>query len=178
MSGRQETNWDAIVADHGCAVWETLWRLLGNRADAEDCFQETFVAAWKFSRRQTVECWAALLCSLATARAIDRLRERYRLFRNHGHDAASKRMVGPSAAEAVSTAAGPVEQAVAAELSDRLRAALGQLSEKQAEIFSLHVLSGWSQREIAERLKMTDNYVGVTIYRARQQLQQLLRADG
>jgi RNA polymerase sigma factor (sigma-70 family) len=87
-------------------------------------------------------------------------------------------MVGPSAAEAVSTAAGPVEQAVAAELSDRLRAALGQLSEKQAEIFSLHVLSGWSQREIAERLKMTDNYVGVTIYRARQQLQQLLRADG
>jgi RNA polymerase sigma factor (sigma-70 family) len=175
--GRHVTDWDSIVAEHGCAVWETLWRLLGNRADAEDCFQETFVAAWKFSHRQAVECWAALLCSLATARAVDRLRDRYRRVGIGAQDVTNRLMISPSEAEAVSTAAGPVEQAVAAELSERLRGALGRLPEKQAEVFSLHVLSGWSQREIAQRMKMTENFVGVTIHRARQRLQQLLGAE-
>jgi RNA polymerase sigma-70 factor (ECF subfamily) len=172
------TNWEAIVAEHGCVVWETLWRLLGNRADAEDCFQETFVAAWKFSRREPVECWPALLCSLATTRAIDRLRERYRRGETHQLHAASKLMVGSSATDAVSTAAGPVEQAVAAELSERLRGAIGRHPEKQAEVFSLHVLSGWSQREVAARMKITENHVGVMILRAREQLQRLLGNDG
>ena len=32
----------------------------------------------KVSGRQNVECWPALLCSLATSRAMDRLRKRYR----------------------------------------------------------------------------------------------------
>ena len=72
------TNWETIVANEGPAVWRTLWRLLADREDVEDCFQETFVAALKVARLQTVQCWPALLCSLATARAMDVLRKRYR----------------------------------------------------------------------------------------------------
>jgi DNA-directed RNA polymerase specialized sigma24 family protein len=62
------TNWDAIVANDGLMVWRTLWRLLANRHDVEECFQETFLAALKVSRRQAVDSWPALLCTLATAR--------------------------------------------------------------------------------------------------------------
>ena len=167
------TNWDAVVANDGPLVWRTLWRLLANRADVEECFQETFLAALKVSRRETVECWPALLCKLAAARAMDRLRKRYRhRLKNRGNVSVERR----PAAE-TSTKAGPLDQAVAAELSERLREALSQLPRKQAEVFYLHALCGWSHREVGQRINLSENAVGVTMHRARQRLQELL-GDG
>jgi RNA polymerase sigma-70 factor, ECF subfamily len=165
------TNWEAIVADDGPAVWKLLWRLLADRADVEECFQETFIAALKVSGRQEVECWPAMLCSLATARAMDRLRQRYREGHRFGKDGGPRER---QLAEVASTDAGPAEQAVAAELSERLREALAQLPEKQAEAFYLRALCGWTHRQLGERLRMTENAVGVTIHRARQRLRELL----
>jgi RNA polymerase sigma-70 factor (ECF subfamily) len=77
-------------------------------------------------------------------------------------------------AEAISTQASPADQAVAGELSERLRDALSHLPDRQAEVFYLFALCGWSHRELAERMQMTDNAVGVTIHRARQRLRELL----
>jgi RNA polymerase sigma-70 factor, ECF subfamily len=168
-------NWDAIVANDGPMVWRTLWRLLANRADVEECFQETFLAALTLSHRETVECWPAVLCSLATARGMDRLRKRYRRGdhpQNCGLGSSDGRLAG-----ATSTDAGPVEHAVARELSARLRAALAQLPEKQAEVFYLHALCGWSHREVGQRMGTTENAVGVMIHRVRQRLRELL-GDG
>lgn len=168
-------NWDAIVADDGPLVWQTLWRLLANRADVEECFQETFLAALGLSQREAVRSWPAVLCSLATARGMDRLRRRYRPDANRqtGRDGSAEQRL----AEEPSTAAGPEASALASEFSERLRAALAQLPEQQAEAFSLFALSGWSHREIAERIEMTENAVGVTIHRARQRLRELLKDD-
>ena len=39
------TDWEHVVRTHGPLVWQTAWRLLGQEADAADCFQETFVSA-------------------------------------------------------------------------------------------------------------------------------------
>jgi RNA polymerase sigma-70 factor, ECF subfamily len=168
------TNWDSIVADDGPLVWRTLWRLLADRADVEECFQETFLAALKLSSRQTVQCWSAALCSIATARAMDRLRRRYRTVGHRPSDVAGKTSACESLAEALSTEASPEQRAVAAELSERLREALAQLPERQAEIFYLHALCGWSHRQLGEMMQMTDNAIGVTIYRARGRLRELL----
>ena len=72
------TDWKTIVDQHGQLVWATAWRLLGNPADALDCFQETFLEAIKVARREPVGDWGALLRHLATARALDLLRVRCR----------------------------------------------------------------------------------------------------
>ena len=168
------TNWDAIVASDGPMVWRTLWRLLADRADVEECFQETFIAALKLSRRQRVENWSAVLCSVATARAMDRLRRRYRQGAHRLSGGGGEEMAGRRLTEAPSTEASPEQRAVATELSERLREALSRLPERQAEIFYLHALCGWSHREIGERMQMTENAVGVTIHRARQRLRELL----
>jgi RNA polymerase sigma-70 factor (ECF subfamily) len=169
------TNWDAILAEHGPAVWGTLWRLLAERADVEDCFQETFAAAFKVSRRQPVECWPALLCSVATARGLDQLRKRYRQGGRRHDGGAAECPAG--LAQVASTEAGPAEQAVAAELSERLREALSLLPKGQAEMFYLHALCGLSHREIGQRMQMTDNAIAVTIHRARKRLRELLADD-
>ena len=46
------TDWKIIVEQHGGLVWATAYRLVGNREDAADCFQETFLEAVKTSRRE------------------------------------------------------------------------------------------------------------------------------
>ena len=75
-------DWQVIIKKHGPAVWQTSYRLLGNHADAADCFQETFVSALEFCRRQRVRNFSALLARLATARAIDQLQRRFRRSRS------------------------------------------------------------------------------------------------
>jgi RNA polymerase sigma-70 factor, ECF subfamily len=174
------TDWNRILASEGPAVWKTLWRLLGNHSDVEECFQETFVAALRVARREPVDSWPALLCRLATARALDCLRKRYRSAERREpvavkeHDSAADQDAA-RVAELAASDAGPVAQAMAAELCERLRQAVARLPEKQAEILTLHTLDGWSRRDIAKRLDMTDNAVGVALHRARQQLQERLR---
>ena len=71
------TDWPSILAEHGAAVWRTVYRLLDHHADALDCYQETFLAAWRFAQREPVVEWRPFLVSLATRRATDRLRQRY-----------------------------------------------------------------------------------------------------
>jgi RNA polymerase sigma-70 factor (ECF subfamily) len=170
------TNWDAIAREHGPMVWSTLWRLLADHTDVEECFQETFISALSYSRGQVVECWPALLCTLATARAMDRLRTRYRIdgLRKFMRDG------GPIVrrlSDAATSEPSPEEHAIAVELSEQLRVALAQLPETQAEAFYLHAICGWSHRELGEWMNMTDNAIGVTIHRARKRLRQLLAGD-
>jgi RNA polymerase sigma-70 factor, ECF subfamily len=167
-------NWDSLVARDGPLVWRTLWRLLADRGDVEECFQETFVAALKLSRRESIESWPGTLCSIATARAMDRLRTRYRQAGVRPGAANGANSHATRLAEAASSEASPEQHAVATELSERLREAMAQLPQRQAEVFYLNALCGWSHREISERMQMTENAVGVTIFRARQRLRELL----
>ena len=46
-------DWDGIIDREGPAVWRTVCRLLTHRADAEECFQETFLAALEASSDRT-----------------------------------------------------------------------------------------------------------------------------
>lgn len=108
-------DWDAIVARDGPTVWRTAYRLVGNRADAEDCFQETFLAALPIFRREPVDCPRALLQRVATARALDRLRRRYRRARRESTGAVEL-------ADMRSDDVPPPQLAESAELSERLQA--------------------------------------------------------
>jgi RNA polymerase sigma-70 factor (ECF subfamily) len=167
-------NWEKIVAEEGPTVWQTLWRLLSDRADVEDCFQETFVSALNLSRREAVTSWRAVLIRLATARGMDRLRQRYRSVPRFSESVDQAALPLRSVNEPAAKDAGPVEQAVVAELSERLRQALAKLPERQAEAFYLFAIDGWTHREIAAQLQMTENTVGVNIHRARTKLLELL----
>jgi RNA polymerase sigma factor (sigma-70 family) len=159
-------DWDGIVGREGPAVWRTVYRLLGNRADAEDCFQETFMAALQVWRREPVDYPHALLQRLATARALDRLRRRYRRF---SHEAREVEWEEFSTGDRR-----PDELAGSAELSERLREALADLPSKQAQAFCLFYLDGWDYQQIANHLEATVNAVGVLLHRARHRLRELL----
>lgn len=158
-------DWEGILERDGPAVWRTACRLLGHRADAEECFQETFLSALQLWGRQAVRHPRAALVKLATARAIDRLRRRYREV-SRGDEGANERLPdrGP----------GPPDLASGAELAEALRSALGDLPDRQAEVFCLHCLDGWSYRDIADSLELSVDAVGVLLHRARARLKETL----
>jgi RNA polymerase sigma-70 factor (ECF subfamily) len=158
-------DWNEVIRHEGPAVWRIAYRLLRNEADADECFQETFLAAFEVWNRQPVRNWPALLHRLATSRAIDRIRKQVRRRQTE---------VPADFTLAASTAGDPVDHAEANELAGALRYAVGQLPERQAEVFCLHELSAWSHQQIAEQLGITANAVGVILHRARQKLAELL----
>lgn len=160
------TEWQSIVEEHRELVWRNVYRLLGNHADAEDCFQETFISALKLARQEKVRNWPALLRRLATSRALDRLRQRLRQagrFESFtaGHAPASN---NPEPDQVI-------EQQ---ELSARLRRALTQLPQDQAQAFCLRFMEDMSYRQIARQMGIKSNAVGVLLHRARARLRELL----
>ena len=163
------TDWPSILAEHGDAVWRTVYRLLDHHADALDCYQETFLAAWRFAQTEPVAQWRPFLVSLATRRATDRLRQRYR------DRARTARCDGTN--EPSSEAECPVGHATAKELMDRVREGLAELPEKQAQVFWLSCVEGLSHQQISGRLEITPGEARVLLHRARTQLEAMLGRD-
>ena len=157
-------DWQLIIEEHGPAVWRTAYRLLGNSADAADCFQETFVSALQFSRRRRVRNFSALLIRLATARAIDQLRRRFRR--------ANFSSALADSPDVPNTNPGPVQAAQGQELTDRLRDSLSKLSSREAQTFCLRYMNDLNYREIADELGITTNAAGVLLHRARAKLRE------
>ena len=160
----QVIDWQMIIKKHGPSVWQTAYRLLGNEADSADCYQETFVCALEFSRRQRVQNYSALLTRLATARAIDQLRRRFRQ---------SHLETNPADWAAVQSAnSDPAQQVHQRELAAKLRESISRLPPQEAQVFCLRYLSDMSYRQIAKELGIKTNTAGVLLHRARTKLRE------
>jgi RNA polymerase sigma-70 factor (ECF subfamily) len=158
-------DWEEILSRDGPAAWRTAYRLLGNRAEADDCFQEACLAAVELARCEDVRHWRALLQRLVTARAMDRLRSRNRARR---HETLSQ------GSELADDSLSPLQRVEEAELVAELRLALGRIPPRQAEVFWLHSLEDWSYEAIAAHSKLSISAVGVLLHRARKRLRGLL----
>ena len=160
-------DWSSTIEEYGPRVWNIVYRIQGNQADASDCFQEVFVTAVQTSRRQTIRNMEAFLARVATQRGIDLLRKRKPQFKLH--------RLNTDADESESHEPQPLMHVQNKELSEQLRIALAQIPQQEAEIFCLRILNEYSYRQIAEATKINENYVGVLMNRARAKLQELLK---
>jgi len=162
-------DWQWIINKHGLIVWKTACRLLDNHADAADCFQETFISALEVSQRQRVRNFSALLVRLATARAIDQLRRRF----HKSRFCANK----TDLAAVPSSNPGPAQQLQTQELAVKLREALAQLPQQEAQVFCLRYLNDMSYRQIAKELDIKTKTAGVLLHRARKKLRDFLEVS-
>jgi RNA polymerase sigma-70 factor (ECF subfamily) len=159
--------WQDVVEEHGGLVWKIAFRLLGNEADAADCFQDVFLAAVKLAHTQRIENIPALMVRLATTRAIDRLRRRTR---------ENRLKQGAESSLHIQEDQSPMHIAQQQELLADLRAALGQLPDAQAEAFCFKHFQNMSQKQIGRALGVSANAAGVLVHRARLRLETLLAA--
>lgn len=142
--------------------------MLGHEADARDCYQDVFLEAIHVSRREEVKSWGGLLRRIATARAIDLLRDRYR----------RKGRLQAMAVEEIAGRIGEAEAvAQAHELADRLRREVALLPKQQGEAFWLHCIEQMPYRGVGEALKVEPSHARVLVHRARARLKEALDED-
>jgi len=164
------TDWATIVEHHGPDVWRTAYRLLSDRDDANDCYQETFLQAVQYERRQQVSCWPAVLRKIATTRALDQLRRRYRT--------SDRNELSLATSEPTERSPAPDALAQLREEMEHLRQALVELPPAQAEVFWLSQVELVSHSDIAEQLDSTPEQIALWLHRAKQKLRRLLASRG
>jgi RNA polymerase sigma factor (sigma-70 family) len=151
-----------VVAAHADAVWRTAFRLLNNREDALDCYQQTFLDAMRLDDG-AVRNWRSSLCCIATRRAMDQLRRRYREWQ-----------LTTRADIEIPIATPPDQRALNEELREQVRQALAQLPAQQGEAFWLRHMEHMSPSEISLQMDISLENARVLVHRAADQLKRLL----
>ena len=150
---------------HAAAVFGASFRLLGQRLEAEEVVQETFLALWNRAEqfdpaRGSLRAW---LMTIGRNRAIDRLRAAGRepvrvSFGTLEDDAERRQGPGAEALEARALhadddASDPERQAELASLRSGVRGALETLPFQERQALVLAYFEGLTQQEIAARLE-------------------------
>ncbi|MDR2257208.1 MAG: sigma-70 family RNA polymerase sigma factor [Arthrobacter sp.] len=151
-----------MAAEHGASLARLAYRLTGNRADAEDLVQETYVRALRALERFTPGSVDAWLRRIATNLFLDSARRRAKVrFDPLAEDAEDK---------LAATGHGPERSFEFAHLNADVAAALGELAPDYRVAVVLCDLEGFSYEEIADTLGLKLGTVRSRIHRGRTQL--------
>ncbi len=148
-----------LVGRYMRAAYAVSFSVTGRHDDAEDAAQEGFMVA---------------LARLDDCRTPDRFAGWFlTIVRNRARNLVRREVLRDTDVLPETTAARgrtPEKAAEHAELQERLKTALRQLSEVQREIVLLHDLEGWRHREIAEHLGIPSGTVRSHLHFARKSL--------
>jgi RNA polymerase sigma-70 factor (ECF subfamily) len=159
---------------YGGVLYAVAYRIVGQRADAEEVVVEAFAQAWRDAprfeaARGSVAGW---LTMIARSRALDLLRARGRRERMTASAAAEQPEVSPAMGDWRQDPAVAVDEA---ERRARVREALASLPTPQREAIELAYFSGLSQSEIAERLQEPLGTIKTRVRLGMQKLRESLR---
>jgi RNA polymerase sigma-70 factor, ECF subfamily len=145
-------------------VFRTAYRITGNAADAEDVLQTVFLRLLR--RRADADAMQneeSYLRRAAINASLDVIQTRQ-----------SDRTV--SLPELVEEPASNSHEEIRPALRQALGRAMAQLKPRQAEVFVLRFLEGFSNKQIARMLEISQLSVAVIVHRTRLQLRKDLRA--
>jgi RNA polymerase sigma factor (sigma-70 family) len=164
--------WDEVVRLHADRVYRLAYRLSGNRADAEDLTQETFVRVFKSLAEYTPGTFEGWLHRITTNLFLDMARRRQRIrFDALPEDAGDRLPSGD---------AGPEQAYNQNHLDPEIQAALDELPPDFRAAVVLCDLEQLSYEEIAATLNVKVGTVRSRIHRGRVLLREALahRAPG
>jgi RNA polymerase sigma-70 factor, ECF subfamily len=163
-----------IVELYKDKVFQLCYRMLGNRHEAEDIAQETFIRAYvninSFNINLKFSTW---LYRIATNLCIDRIRKKkpdyYLDAEVSGADGLT--MYSQIAADT----ALPEEELESLELQETIQKEISKLPEKYRSVIVLRYIEELSLNEISEILDLPLGTVKTRIHRGREALRQQLR---
>ena len=164
--------WDEVVREHADRVYRLAFRLSGNRADAEDLTQETFVRVFKSLADYQPGTFEGWLHRITTNLFLDMVRRRQRIRFDALPDDAGDRLA--------TTEAGPEQAYAQSTLDPEIQGALDALPADFRVAVVLCDLEELSYEEIAATLGIKVGTVRSRIHRGRALLRQALahRAPG
>lgn len=147
-------NWSGNVLRF--AVWNC-----GDRMRGEDAMQEAFARLWEIKEQVPVDNGLGFLLTVVRRYLIDCFR----------HDAVVARVH-----EEMTKTAETVCSDNNSGLSDEMYEALGALSEVQRSVLQLRDVEGYSYKEIAKMMNLSDQQVQVYLFRARTNMKKKLKS--
>lgn len=155
----------ALYARHVDRVYRHCYYYMGNRTDAEDVAQQTFLRAWQAigRYRRSGAPFLAWLLTIAGRTAISQLRRTREL---------------PGAVKQRHQGVGDDPQEIVATLDtcDMVRAAVLELNPDRQQVIILRFIEGLSIAEVAAVLGKTENNISVVQHRALKDLRRCLTA--
>lgn len=155
--------YDALVNRHMRRAFSVAYRVLGQREDAEDLVQDSFLTALQkidsFQEGRRFAPWF------------------YRILVNRGLNARKARSIRHTESlppELSGGEASPLHHAETAELRERLEAAMATLPARQQAVVRLFEMEGFTSPEIAEILEVSDGTVRWHLHQARRTLREAL----
>jgi RNA polymerase sigma-70 factor, ECF subfamily len=148
LVGRKDPEAFEVLYDrHGGVAYSLAYRIVGDRAAAEEVTQEAFISVWRSgarfdAARGSVRSW---LLSVVRNRAIDFLRSKAGKAPKLDFDDDSVLEQRPAAERTE-------EEALRRETAGEIRGALGKLPGEQSKVIELAYFGGFSHSEIAEIL--------------------------
>jgi len=168
LEGDQDAFADLVYAFQD-AVYNLSYRMLGERMEAEDAAQETFLRAYsnlhRYDPQRPFKTW---LLAIASNHAIDRIRKRRLTWLSIDQEEP-----GPALALS-SDEPEPEEVALTRERSRAIQKLLDELSPDYRAAVVLRYWYDYSYTEIADMLDTTESAIKSRLFRARQLLAEKL----
>jgi RNA polymerase sigma-70 factor (ECF subfamily) len=154
-----------LMNHHKDELYRAAYRILGNKEEAEEVLQDTFLRAYQkistFAGKAKLSTWLYRIC---VNRCLNKLEGR----RKHDPNPFAK------TAENLPATNDTEAEYETAELQENVGRAIAQLKPDQRAIVSLYYLEGFSCGEISEILSQPAGTVKTHLFRARNNLKKLL----
>lgn len=152
-----------LVVRHQQAVFNIAYRMTGNRQEAEDVAQEAFIKSYQaLDRFDPTRPFAPWLYRITTNTALNWIKRRRPEVNMDEETTRSETTPGIEA------------QTIAAETSDRLRAAIAKLAPNYRAVIELRHFQGFSYKEMSDALNVPLSDVKSWLFRARRRLREVL----
>ena len=174
LQAGSDSAFDWLVTHYHGAVYNLVYGILSDAADAADVTQEVFLKAFRgirgFRRGSSLKTW---LYRIAVREAVNQRRWWWRHHRRQASiDAETED--GHAAFELEDTESTPFERLATRELQTAIRGALASVPQQFRSAVILRDLEGLSYEEVAEVLEVSVGTVKSRILRGRRALRQIL----
>jgi RNA polymerase sigma-70 factor (ECF subfamily) len=164
-------HFEEIVKAYDAKVYKLCWYLLKNRADAQDCTQDIFIAIFQalphFKQEASLNTW---IYRISTNKCYEYLRRKKRKKRFGIHVQIDQFFSQTIASQQHN----PEESALAAEKSLFFWKAVDKLPPQQQIAYTLYNVEDMSYQEIAATLQTSLSAVESLLFRARRKLAEAL----
>jgi RNA polymerase sigma-70 factor, ECF subfamily len=164
-----------LVEKYSARIYGTCFRILGNRQDAEDCAQDTFIKAFRaFREYNGLSSFYTWIYRIAVNTCLD-YRRKSRKTIVYSLDEAFDTEDSQVYLQIADNAPLPDELAESAETSRLVHQEISHLPEYLRDILVLRDLEGLSYHELAQILHLSEGTVKSRLSRARSQLMNKIR---
>ena len=168
---RQERGLEEMAAAYGPRLYGIAYNILGNRHDAEECVNDTYLALWNTIPPQRPDPLIAYACRVGRNIALNRLRSDSAQKRDSRYDLSLDELAGciPGAS---------MEQVMDGRiLGQSINKFLATLPKTNRIIFIRRYYFGDSVTKIADNLSLSENTVSVRLNRIREKLRKFLEKE-